>query len=435
MTAQNPTTGAGDIKKFVITSNKGGKETDLSAAVVDYRYYESVLANNITASATVIETGNDLNGPAKSTIDGLPLRGGEKCEIVIVDAQDQELKLDNGLYVNRVRGADPGTLQDLYQIDFASEEFFLNENTRVTKRYEGKVSDNVKEILTEVLGSQDNIEIDDTSTNYNFVGNTRKPFYTVTWLASKSAPNSSGKSAGAAGFLFYQTRDGLFFKSIDDIFSQESTKKFIYNDTGEPVSGYDANIISYNIDSDVDLNQNMNVGTYKNKAYYFDQMNMCFKTIDFSIENQKGSAKTAGNDYINVNEKFIQKPSRHFSYIKDIGTNPKGTGDQQLETWKSDPTKQNFESEQSMVQTFMRYNQLFTVQINILIPGDFSIKAGDIIECEFPQLISEVTKEGNQQSGGIYMVGSVCHRVTPRETFTSLGLIRDSFGKKGGLGF
>ena len=28
------------------------------------------------------------------------------------------------------------------------------------------------------------------------------------------------------------------------------------------------------------------------------------------------------------------------------------------------------------------------------------------------------------------MVGYVCHRVTPRDTFTSLGLIRDSFGKE-----
>ena len=48
MTAQNPTTGAGDIKKFIITSNKGGKETDISAGVVEYRFYESVLSNPIT---------------------------------------------------------------------------------------------------------------------------------------------------------------------------------------------------------------------------------------------------------------------------------------------------------------------------------------------------------------------------------------------------
>jgi len=31
------------------------------------------------------------------------------------------------------------------------------------------------------------------------------------------------------------------------------------------------------------------------------------------------------------------------------------------------------------------------------------------------------------------MVASVCHRVTPRDTFTKLSLVRDSFGKKTGF--
>ena len=34
----------------------------------------------------------------------------------------------------------------------------------------------------------------------------------------------------------------------------------------------------------------------------------------------------------------------------------------------------------------------------------------------------------NPQSGGIYMVSEVCHKITPRECFTSMTLIRDSFG-------
>ncbi len=82
----------------------------------------------------------------------------------------------------------------------------------------------------------------------------------------------------------------------------------------------------------------------------------------------------------------------------------------------------------------MRYNQMFTVQTNIMIAGDFSIKAGDMIECDFPQLETKLNKETNQQSGGKYMVASVCHKVTPRETYTSLGLVRDSFGKNTGFG-
>ena len=86
-----------------------------------------------------------------------------------------------------------------------------------------------------------------------------------------------------------------------------------------------------------------------------------------------------------------------------------------------------------MVQSVMRYNQLFSIQTNITIPLDLSIKAGDLITCEFPELKGSPNKGSNDESGGIYMVAHVCHRVTPEESFSSLSLVRDSFGKNTGF--
>jgi hypothetical protein len=83
-----------------------------------------------------------------------------------------------------------------------------------------------------------------------------------------------------------------------------------------------------------------------------------------------------------------------------------------------------------MVQSIMRYNQLFTIKINIMIPGDFSLKAGDLIHCEFPLLTTDTNKEVNPESGGIYMIASLCHRITPENTYTSLSLVRDTKGRK-----
>ena len=63
----------GNITSFQINSNTGGGSVDLSAGVVDYRYYESVLSNNISAKAMIVETGNsDVGG----VLDGLHVRGG-----------------------------------------------------------------------------------------------------------------------------------------------------------------------------------------------------------------------------------------------------------------------------------------------------------------------------------------------------------------------
>jgi hypothetical protein len=431
MSPKNSSTGPANIKSFEITSNSGGGSKDISAGVVEYSYYESVLTNNVTATAVVIESGADESGPSPGVLDSLPIRGGEKSKIIVEDTQGNQLQFPGDLYVNRVRDGDPGSFQDLYMIDFVSIDHFLNNQTRVVKRYEGNISDNVNKILQEVLGTSQIGKVDDTALEFNFNGNRKKPFYTCTWLASKAVPPKGIGKVG--GYLFYQTREGFQFRAIDQLFQQSSTKRFIYNETQVLPQGYDEKVISYNISADTDMNKNMNIGAYSNNAIFFDFVKMEYKSIDFGIEEQEGEAGTAGRDYIFVNRQFIEKekPSRLFSIIKDIGVNPKGTGQEQLSNWKQQPEEENYQSEKTLVQTIMRYNQLFTVQTNIIIPGDFTIKAGDIVECDFPQIEGQLKKENNPQSGGKYLVASVCHRVTPRETLTSLGLVRDSFGKGG----
>ena len=63
------------------------------------------------------------------------------------------------------------------------------------------------------------------------------------------------------------------------------------------------------------------------------------------------------------------------------------------------------------------------------IPGNFNLRAGDLLQCEFPELTTDPNTDVNQQSGGIYMISSLCHNLTPRETVTSLTLVRDTFGR------
>ena len=82
-----------------------------------------------------------------------------------------------------------------------------------------------------------------------------------------------------------------------------------------------------------------------------------------------------------------------------------------------------------MVQSMMRYNQLFTIQTDVIIAGDFSLRAGDLIYCDFPALTVDHNKETNHETGGIYMIASLCHRLTRVDCYTSLTLVRDTFGR------
>jgi len=439
---------AANFKKLVISSNNGGGSVDMSSVVPEFRYYESILSNVTTSTLVVSETGYQMNGnsdvAARGILDGLPIRGGERVDVSIEDNYGNILDLSRtGMYVNRVKNATPGTQSDMFMLDLCSKEYFANEQTRVVKRYEGKISDNIINILTQVLKADAAVlDVDSTAIDYNFIGNDRKPLYVCTWLAAKSVPlgtsNGQGNSVGgAAGYLFFQTRDGFHFRSIDTLFEGSHTKKFLYSNTADdPGGSYDAKIVSYNIDRDVDLKESMTLGAHNNRSLFFDFYSMNYKVVKFDTGQQKPKLSTSGRDFAPdmIARDFTQSPTRLFNHILDVGTQPRGmTSDAQLKNWKDNPEASNYDAERSMVQSVMRYNQMFAIQTNITVPLDVSIKAGDLIHCDFPELKGSSNKETNDQSGGIYMVAHVCHRVNPTESFSSLSLVRDSFGKNTGF--
>ena len=96
--------------------------------------------------------------------------------------------------------------------------------------------------MEEVIKTPKNLDgIEDTENKYNFLGVTKKPFWTITWLAKKSVANNKGKSAG---YLFYETYDGFNFKSIDGLFSQKSKGKYIFNNKSDLPVEYDGKILN-----------------------------------------------------------------------------------------------------------------------------------------------------------------------------------------------
>ena len=57
MTAQLSDIQAGSVDRFQITSNDSAAESKyLSPVVSEFRYYENILSNNITATAGISET-------------------------------------------------------------------------------------------------------------------------------------------------------------------------------------------------------------------------------------------------------------------------------------------------------------------------------------------------------------------------------------------
>ena len=438
----NPQVLPAALSKFTIFPTNGEKEIDITSAVVQLNYYENLLSNSISMSVVIADSGglelqkNSMVG----LLDGIPIRGGERVVVKFTDNQEKRNTLEFGeqsFYVNRIRNSNPGTQKEVFILDLCTREFLANEQTRVVKRYDGKISDNVVQILTDKSGLNvtKNIEVDPTVIPYNFIGNDRKPFYVCTWLGTKGVPEESGKINSAAGYFFYETYDGFKFKAIDVLLSQKTKdgKKYVYtnapNINEASKTKYTGKILSVNIERDIDLQQNVSMGTYANRSLFFDLYSMDYEVRNYNLKfNQMEGITPAEENVLFVPDEFTQAPSRLMNLVLDYGTMPSGnTPNEQLKTWRNDPKYANYDAPKLMVQSIMRYNQLYTIKTNIIIAGDFSLRAGDIIECDFPDLAKKKNKGPNKETMGKYLIAGLCHRITPEDTYTSLTLIRDSF--------
>lgn len=455
-----------EVKEFEITSNgDDGRTVDISGGVVEFRFFENVLSAYMTAQCVVINTGNEYKNDVpiatRGLIDGLPLRGGETVSIRLRDnkeARNYTLsqtfsgnEINLVMVVDKIYNVITDRGKEVFVMHLSTPEFLTNLVTSVGGRYEGLISDHVYNIVNNVLKTSKRLYWDKTALNFNFYGNTRKPFYILLWLASKAIPEvpaSGGKGGsgvgGAAGYFFYETRKGFNFRSIDKMFMANSSgftqvkRKFLFNDTGLSAEGYDYNIKDYNIVTNMNLEDKLATGSYANTTIFYDFYSMKPEVRKWSYgTNTKDRIHESGDDpvYDHLPSGLKDKSTKTYVHLVDVGSNPEGTGNEQLDKKNQDSgwyEKQRAHVQNAMVQTEMRYNQLYTVVINVTIPADFALQAGDLIECNFRETTGSSKEQLNSDSSGIYMIGSVCHRYSPEDSggHTKLGLMRDTFGRK-----
>ena len=423
-----------DISTLTITSNDKKNIKDIVDAVTDVYYYESILQQSLRASVLYVDAGKSIKTEkgAKTILEGLPIVGQENVSLIIKDANDVKLNLK--LYVNNTSPAKQDTTKSLVGLDLVSKEHIFNEKIRLNSRFDGKISDHVKKILTEFLGTEKKLDIEDTSNNYNFIGNNKKPFYTGLWLSKKSIPGAAGATGNTAGYFFYETSDGFKFKSIETLLSGKPVKSLIYNQTpdgaGKNVpAGYDKILEHRVIDVSGDIQSKLEIGAYTTRTILFDPFNCYYEVVNTKAEDTEKNLQTAGKNLPKLNPEFNRVESgkdytRSQYMLIDRGVLPSGTTQQQLDKSKD----VNFDARNILSQSTMRYNQMFSTQIEITIVADFSLHAGDTVFIDAGVPGGEL---GDLHSGS-YVIADLCHYINKlRGGYTKLMLVRDSVGKKG----
>jgi hypothetical protein len=430
------------FEEFFIESNDRSRTVDITSGVISFEYFEDIFSPTITAKVKVVNTGNTISskdnpdGSKQSLYNGLPLRGGERLAVKISGNSKNNPGLDfskksqDYFYVSSISDVISETQKESFTLHLVSREAITNETSRVPKKYpsSSSIDTSVRSILSDYLKTDKIGTIDKTSNNYGFIGNMRKPFTVLVWLASKGVPVSSGD--GTAGFLFYQTRDGFQFRSIDGLNDQAAKATYThsevtnnYDDTNKVDD--DFRILNYLVDRNQNLIEKLRMGTYCSQRSYFNLLNFSFTNSVFKLSDYSKKTNNLGSELKlpkisnSSNTGLGDVPTRIISQVLDIGTMEQGVS-----------TKENADPGKYQSQGLMRYNVLFTQSLDVMISCNTNLRAGDIIECNFPKISESDAKEYDPETSGLYMIKELCHHFDVNRSYTSMKLVRDTFGKK-----
>ena len=417
-----------------ITLSRNGTNVALEGRTLRFSYYESLLSPHITANLTYVDTGNGIQADGTDTqerfgtiLRSLPIEGNGKEEIKF-KITTQLGSLDFTTYPLKVRGTVPigqESFREFVMLQMVSNAAIQNETTQIYERYYNNIGNTVSTMLTQKLEiPATKIILDQTQNSVSYKGSNKRPFDCIIELAKQAKPLQ-----GSAGFLIWENKNGFNFKSIDNLSSAQPVATYKYYGaakttlTDEQQNYRILDIPTYT--QNQDILKALKAGIYQTKNVAWDPYTGKYQELFVKLQNS--GIQPMGNT---PNYSSVFDQSDNFSktnyFILDSGNSEAGIS-----------TAVNNNPLEHYAKAAMRYNLFLTQILDITVPCNPNLKAGDIIQCEFEKVTVSNKNEGavDEQQSGKYIVLHLCHYFTPKRSFTSLRLTRDTYGlyTSGGL--
>ena len=400
------------INKCMLRPNEGSslkEDYDIVGGNPMIDYYESLDSPTIALTVTFIDVDQVISREG--------ITGGEYIDVTVKIGGFDDFKLTSEkhkLMLNSVRNVITETNKQVATLEFITVESIINETARVNKKYAGNVTGTVKELLktdTKGIQTSKNLESDEAANSYAFVGNLKRPLDTIQWLCPKT--QSSTKNFG---FLFFETLDGYNFKSIEKLLDQDSVR---YTHTDRPMEG-SFKIMQNNLNQTNDIGMNLRLGMYANRTTYVDIENQNVDIIDFDI-TQLDLKKP-----VKLLDGIEKHPTRLMLRVNDYGVSQKGS--------KKEDTVPESELAVYQNKSYIRNNVLFSQSLQISIPINPDLRAGNVIDVRLPVKkgdgSSGESEQGDEKSNdpsGRYLISELRHLLGGGKSETQLTLIRDVF--------
>ena len=396
------------ILGFEIFSPTGdGTPLDFSLQTNGIKYYE-----DITDISTHLEIGViDVFG----RYNKLPVRSGNK---MVLEIESNGVVLDQKMNISNIMGYTASAKREMYTIICEPQTAFDNHTSRITRKFTGNISDNIKTIVEEMGGEM--TRTDPSSNTFSFCGGYRRPLFACTWLAKKCvhAKNEMSANKGSAGFFFFQTQDGFTLLDINKAFEGKNKDNVVNYEYKIGKSTMDKNnyfTLSAQpvIQSNHNVLQQLSVGHYKTANWFYDITTRQVSFAEYSYRDSDSEIQKSADERV-IPKGIDDRYSRILLQTVDNGAlEPDGTVSSKSE-----------ESYFRQAQATARYSSLFSQVTKVVVPINLNLRAGEVIYLKLPEI--NTTRTTGPQSG-LYLISKLCHQFGGDKDYTGLELVRDSY--------
>jgi hypothetical protein len=393
--------------------NSGGQTIDLRNIFVEMQIFQDIYSSVMNGNI-MIQDGND-------TFSNFYMCGNEYLNVKI-DKPGLNRPLERLFRIYKTTDRKPSTDSgQVYLLHFCSDEMLSSESLNVSKAYK---STKIKDVVSDILLKELNVDpqriasLEDTSGSFDLIIPGYRPFEAIQWATAR------GYDQKKFCYFFFENKNGFNLMSLQTMIKQKPYKKLKYelkNTQSDPALNKDS-IDNFNIINDFDMLTSVSNGSFSSRLLSIDIFSQKFENIDYNLLTAEAQGNLINkfkpvNTFKNSkNETLFNSPYALFrTYLSINDTASEKSND--IKFW--------------MQPRAMHMSLLNHFRIQITVPGDIEMKAGDIVDYEFPMFESAKSsgKALDKARTGRYLVASINHKFNG-DTFESIvELASDSFSE------
>ena len=403
-----------------------GQVYDISNEVQDIKIHEGLYQSAFRVEIYIFDPYN--------MIHTFKLAGNEKINLLIerIDPISKEKgikrKFDLEIYIAEIKNySTPRPSAKGYTFECISKHVHLNNSQLLKTSFEGNTSKLINNIVKSNLSSE--VDIRATSKgNIKGIYPKISPLQGISWLLRNSYDNDTP-------FYFYESpAEGLVLTSYHKILKSKPHKTYNNNPMMQTSLEYTlAESFLEEQQKIIKLVSHLNIsklgaalkGAFRSELHKIDISNKTVNKAEYNIK--KGDSNTLNsfpslNEKMKINDLPIQDYQNIKNYYISYNTNSFGSYDNYHKA-----------TDQSILKSQAHHHKLDTVKQEIVIPGDFTLSSGKIVELDLiknADITDEMIKNDKFKDtilSGKHLVTGIIHHFGKDGYQMNVILKKDSF--------